>query len=158
MVACCWESIASYIVNDEGCCWLALCKRNVFWLQGSLIMNKSRNCWLHSLLHILVELCTWSGVIEKLIVLRNSLHFMKPRYILPCSPESTTSSYPGPDESTLFLPSSPKIDFNIIPPNTPCLSGGLFPSGFSTKYCVHYSSPPHVLHALPISSSSIWWS
>jgi hypothetical protein len=49
-----------------------------------------------------------------------------------------------------------KIHLNIILPLTSSLPSGLFPFGFPTKNLYGFLSPPRVLHALPISSSSTW--
>jgi hypothetical protein len=37
------------------------------------------------------------------------------------------------------------------------LLSGLFPSGFPSKTYMHFSFVPCVLHAVPVSSSLIWW-
>jgi hypothetical protein len=59
-------------------------------------------------------------------------------------PIHTTSSYLS------------KIYFNFVHPPILGLPGGLFPSDFPSISYMHSSSPPFVLHALPISSSLTW--
>lgn len=49
------------------------------------------------------------------------------------------------------------IHFNIIRSSTSGSSKRLFPTGFPPKPCTHFSSSPCMTHALPISSSLMWW-
>jgi hypothetical protein len=84
---------------------------------------------------------------------KTSQQFMEPEASLPCSQEPSTGPYPQPHQSNPYHP-IPHI-FAIIILSSHLLLGlpsGLFPSGFPPTSYMHLSSPPFVLHALPISS------
>ena len=83
---------------------------------------------------------------------------MEPEGSLPHSQVPATRPCAEPDQPSPcpqfhFL----KIHLNIILPSTPWSSKWpLSTQVFSPKPCVHLSSPPHVLHAPPISFFQIW--
>jgi hypothetical protein len=72
---------------------------------------------------------------------------------LLCSQKAVTGSHPEPDESSPHR-ISPRPTLIASSHLCPGLSSGLFPFGFLTK-CMNFSSVPHVLCVLTISSSFI---
>jgi len=75
---------------------------------------------------------------------------------LPCSQQPTITVCPEQDESSRHLPIFSSIHSDIIFPCTPRSSEWSL-QAFRWKFCVHFSSFPCVLHAMPISYALIWW-
>ena len=82
---------------------------------------------------------------------------MGPVGSLPRLHEHATCSYSEPDQSSPcpkshFL----KIHFNIIVSSAWVFLEVSFFQDFPPKHCIHFYSPPYMLHAPPISFFFIW--
>jgi hypothetical protein len=85
---------------------------------------------------------------------RNSQHFVEPKGSLPCSQEPSNGLYSEPDQSIHTMhPVSLKHILILSTHVRLGLPSGLLPSGFPHLQAFIFS--PSVLHALPITSSSI---
>jgi hypothetical protein len=82
---------------------------------------------------------------------------MEPEGSLPHSQQSAACPYPEPDwySPRPHIP-LPKIHLNIILPSMPGSQVAFYPQVSPPDPCMHLSSPPYMLHALPILVFLIW--
>jgi hypothetical protein len=84
---------------------------------------------------------------------RTSQHFKEHEGSSPCSQEASTGPYPEPDQSSPYHPILSLLRSILILSTHLRLGLPSISSGLPTISYMHSSSPPFVLHVLPISSS-----
>jgi hypothetical protein len=154
-LSCCWQAQTrahqgqSYPASSRRRCRIRLATRIS---AGTLSWHDVFHDLLHAL-HANTGITNFMELSQSRSYSRISQRFMIPEGSLPCSQEPSTGPYPKPDRSS---PSHPfylsKIHFNPPTYILVCLVVS-FLLAFSPISYMHSSSPPFVLHALPISSS-----
>jgi len=114
------------------------------------------NSFTHSLTHSMEHSPSWKANSHSLF--KKFLPFYGTRRFITVSKETrnwsiswarriqSSTSHPISLRNNLILSTHLHLD----------LLSGLFPSGFPTEICTHFSCLPCVFHALPKSSSFIW--